>query len=119
MVTKADVFAYYRRISPFLLPYLRDRPVTLERLPDGVGPGKPRFWQKNTPMYYPGWIPRVAIPTERGKVDHCALVNVDRADRGVGSGSVQSADDLPPTGPAKRRSDGRLAGGSPAGPCRR
>jgi bifunctional non-homologous end joining protein LigD len=38
MATKADIFAYYRRIAPFLLPYLRDRPITLERLPDGVGP---------------------------------------------------------------------------------
>jgi bifunctional non-homologous end joining protein LigD len=35
--TKADVAAYYRRVAPRLQPFLRDRPVTLERLPDGSG----------------------------------------------------------------------------------
>ena len=48
-LTKADVIAYYRRVAPKLLPFLRDRPVTLERLPDGLGAGKAHFWQKNTP----------------------------------------------------------------------
>src|SRR5262249_15195174 len=48
-ITKGDVFAYYRKVARRLLPYLRDRPVTLERLPDGLGPGKPHFWQKNPP----------------------------------------------------------------------
>jgi bifunctional non-homologous end joining protein LigD len=49
--------------------------VTVERLPDGLAAGGPRFWQKNTPDYYPGWIPRVDLPTERGKSVHYALVN--------------------------------------------
>jgi len=49
--TKGDVIDYYRRIAPRLLPFLRDRPVTLERLPEGVGPAKPHFLQKNTPAY--------------------------------------------------------------------
>src|SRR5262249_42482804 len=48
-VTKADVAAYYRAVAPRLLPFLKDRPVTLERLPDGLGGGKPHFWQKHTP----------------------------------------------------------------------
>ena len=56
--TKADVAAYYRAVAPRLLPFLKDRPVTLERLPDGLGEGKPHFWQKNTPESYPAWIPR-------------------------------------------------------------
>src|SRR5207244_11918920 len=47
-VTKADVFEFYQKISSRLLPHLRDRPATLERLPDGIGSGKPHFWQKNT-----------------------------------------------------------------------
>src|SRR5437773_2875592 len=55
-ITKGDVIDFYRRIAPRLLPFLRDRPVTLERLPEGVGAG-PHFWQKNTPAGYPDWIP--------------------------------------------------------------
>src|SRR5262249_49130023 len=52
-ITKGDVIDYYRQIAPRLLPYLKDRPVTLERLPEGVGEGRPHFWQKNTPDSYP------------------------------------------------------------------
>jgi bifunctional non-homologous end joining protein LigD len=53
-ITKGDVAAYYRAVAQRLLPFLKDRPVTLERLPDGLGEGKPHFWQKNTPASYPG-----------------------------------------------------------------
>jgi bifunctional non-homologous end joining protein LigD len=75
-ITKGDVLSFYSHIAPHLLPFLRDRPVTVERLPDGLaGPDSPRFWQKNTPEYYPAWIRRVNLPTERGKPVHYALVN--------------------------------------------
>jgi len=73
--TKADVFHYYQRVAGRLIPFLRDRPMTLERLPDGLGPGRPHFWQKNTPPYYPAWIPRVELPTEAGKPVSYVLVN--------------------------------------------
>jgi bifunctional non-homologous end joining protein LigD len=71
--TKEDVADYYRRIAPRLLPHLRDRPITLERLPDGLA-GKTRFWQKDVPNA-PDWVPRVELPTEDGKTVHYALVN--------------------------------------------
>jgi bifunctional non-homologous end joining protein LigD len=73
--TKADVVAYYRRVAPRLLPFLRDRPCTLERLPDGLGGGKPHFWQKHTPDSYPAWIPRAELVTEQGKPVKYVLVN--------------------------------------------
>jgi bifunctional non-homologous end joining protein LigD len=71
--TKEVVADYYRRIAPRLLPHLRGRPVTLERLPDGVG-GKTRFWQKDVPNA-PDWVPRVELSTEDGKTVRYALVN--------------------------------------------
>jgi bifunctional non-homologous end joining protein LigD len=74
-ITKGDVLEFYRRIAPRLLPYLRDRPITLERLPEGVREGGPHFWQKTTPRYYPSWVPRVELPTEAGKVVPYTLVN--------------------------------------------
>lgn len=74
-LTKGDVLKYYLAVADVLLPHLRDRPMTLERLPDGLGDGKPRFWQKNAPPYYPQWIPRVEIPTEQGKPVNYLLVN--------------------------------------------
>jgi bifunctional non-homologous end joining protein LigD len=74
--TKGDVLEFYEKIADRLLPHLKDRPVTLERLPDGLQrPNSPHFWQKNTPDYYPDWIPRIDLPTERGKPVQYALVN--------------------------------------------
>ena len=74
-ITKRDVFKYYGAVADRLLPFLRDRPITLERLPEGIEPGKPHFWQKHTPEHYPRWIPRVELPTERGQTVQYVLVN--------------------------------------------
>ncbi|MHB8420436.1 MAG: DNA ligase D [Myxococcales bacterium] len=52
--TKGDLIEYYRAISPWLLPYLRDRPLVLTRFPDGIE-GK-SFYQKDAPGFAPGWI---------------------------------------------------------------
>jgi bifunctional non-homologous end joining protein LigD len=75
-VTKGDLIDYYRKVSRLLLPHLRNRPMTLERLPDGLtGKNPPHFWQKNTPDYYPEWIPRVDLPAEDGRIVKYLLVN--------------------------------------------
>ncbi|HVH68210.1 MAG TPA: DNA ligase D [Gemmatimonadales bacterium] len=52
--TKGDLIEYYRAISPWLLPYLKDRPVVLTRYPDGIA-GK-SFFQKDAPKFAPDWI---------------------------------------------------------------
>ena len=52
--TKGDLVAYYRAISKWMLPYLKDRPVMLTRFPDGIE-GK-MFYQKDAPGFVPSWI---------------------------------------------------------------
>ena len=52
--TKGDLVGYYEKVAPFLLPYLRDRPVVLTRYPDGIE-GK-SFFQKDAPVYVPDWV---------------------------------------------------------------
>ncbi|HEX5031207.1 MAG TPA: DNA ligase D [Candidatus Eisenbacteria bacterium] len=52
--TKGDLVGYYEKVAPLLLPYLRDRPVVLTRYPDGIE-GK-SFFQKDAPVYVPGWV---------------------------------------------------------------
>ncbi len=52
--TKADLLDYYERIAPWMLPYLRDRPLVLTRYPDGIT-GK-SFYQKDAPDFAPAWV---------------------------------------------------------------
>jgi bifunctional non-homologous end joining protein LigD len=52
--TKGDLIDYYRAISPWLLPFLEDRPVVLTRFPDGIT-GK-SFFQKDAPGFIPEWL---------------------------------------------------------------
>jgi len=60
--TKGDLIAYYRAISPWLLPYLEDRPLVLTRYPDGIA-GK-SFFQKDAPGFVPPWIRRERLWSE-------------------------------------------------------
>jgi bifunctional non-homologous end joining protein LigD len=52
--TKGDLIEYHRALSPWLLPYLQDRPVVMTRYPDGIE-GK-SFFQKDAPEWVPEWI---------------------------------------------------------------
>jgi bifunctional non-homologous end joining protein LigD len=52
--TKSDLVAYYEAVSPWLLPYLKDRPLVLTRYPDGIA-GK-SFYQKDAPDFVPSWV---------------------------------------------------------------
>ena len=61
-LTKADLVDYYRAVSPWLLPYLADRPLVLTRYPDGID-GK-SFYQKDAPVYVPDWIRLEALWSE-------------------------------------------------------
>jgi bifunctional non-homologous end joining protein LigD len=54
-VTKGDLFEYYRRVAPALVPHLRDRPFTMKRWREGVAGGS--FFQKQAPKGMPEWIP--------------------------------------------------------------
>jgi len=74
-ITKGQVLRYYAQIAHRILPHLRDRPITLERFPDGVTEDALHFWQKDTPSYYPSWIPRVKLESGDGEAVNYALVN--------------------------------------------
>jgi bifunctional non-homologous end joining protein LigD len=54
-VTKGDLFAYYEKVGPALVPHLRDRPFTMKRYPHGID-GEV-FFQKQAPKHLPSWIP--------------------------------------------------------------
>ena len=60
--TKGDLIDYYRGISRWLLPYLKNRPVVLTRFPDGIE-GK-SFYQKDAPEFAPNWMRTIPIWSE-------------------------------------------------------
>ncbi|WP_330454920.1 MULTISPECIES: non-homologous end-joining DNA ligase [unclassified Streptomyces] len=67
-ITKAGLADYYRTVARRMLPHLRDRPLMLERLPDGIdGHG---FMQKDVPDYFPDWVHHVELPKEDGTVTY-------------------------------------------------
>jgi bifunctional non-homologous end joining protein LigD len=66
-VSKQVYVEYLAAVADRMLPWLRDRPLSLVRAPDGVD-GQ-RYFQKNTPAYAPSWIRTVTIPAPSAKRD--------------------------------------------------
>jgi bifunctional non-homologous end joining protein LigD len=58
--TKAKVIDYYVRIAKYLLPHLKNRPVTLKRFPNGVFGDF--FYEKDAPAFTPDWIETFPVP---------------------------------------------------------
>lgn len=67
-ITKRDLVAHYVGLSPVILPHLRDRPLTLQRFPDGIGAGG--FFQKEAADHLPAWAGTVEIAKQDGSVRH-------------------------------------------------
>jgi bifunctional non-homologous end joining protein LigD len=65
--TKAQVVDYYVGAAPWLLPHLRDRPVTLKRYPDGVHGDF--FYEKDAPAFTPEWVATTPVPRREGGPD--------------------------------------------------
>jgi bifunctional non-homologous end joining protein LigD len=69
-LVKGDLLAYYRDVAEVMLPYLRGRPLNLQRFPNGVN-GK-GFWQQGASEHFPDWIRTVTVERRGrgGTVDH-------------------------------------------------
>lgn len=63
-LTKYDMLDYYIKISEYILPYLKDRPESLHRHPDGILGNS--FYQKDH-EYLPEWVETAAIPSKSAK----------------------------------------------------
>lgn len=77
-ITKGDVFEYYRKISPYILPYLLDRPESLNRHPNGIN--QAGFYQKDVTGYHPKWFKTERIFSESSdKSINYALIQDERS----------------------------------------
>jgi hypothetical protein len=65
--TKAQLIDYYTRASTYLLPHVKNRPVTLKRYPDGVR--AEHFYEKDAPSFTPDWVRTHPVPRVGGGPD--------------------------------------------------
>ncbi|HET8736346.1 MAG TPA: non-homologous end-joining DNA ligase [Pricia sp.] len=72
-ITKLDMARYYEKMAGRMLPFLKDRPLTLQRFPDGID--KNGFYQKHAQDYYPDFVKRITVKTEDGEAEEIMCNN--------------------------------------------
>ena len=99
--TKRDVLNYYAGIADLILPYLKDRPLSLKRYPNGIK--EEYFFQKNAPEAFAPWLRTELIASEHTEKpinyvfaeDHASLlylVNLGCIDHNPWMSRLQSLD---------------------------
>ncbi len=99
--TKRDVLNYYAGIADLILPYLKDRPLSLKRYPNGIK--EEYFFQKNVPEAFAPWLRTELIASEHTEKpinyvfaeDHASLlylVNLGCIDHNPWMSRLQSLD---------------------------
>jgi bifunctional non-homologous end joining protein LigD len=67
-LTKRDLLRYFAQVSPFILPHLADRPLTMIRMPDGIR-GQ-RFFQKHWEQERPEFVEAITVFSEHKDESH-------------------------------------------------
>ena len=70
--TKRDVINFYDGIADLLVPYLRGRPLSLRRYPNGIDGES--FFQKDAPAGIPDWL-RTELITEESSSKHYVIAD--------------------------------------------
>ena len=67
-ITKRELADHYTSVAPYMVPLVRDRPITMHMYPKGIeGEG---VYMKQAPKHFPDWIKRVTVKKRGGTVDH-------------------------------------------------
>jgi len=72
-ITKGDLIAYYHDIAHTMVPYMKDRLVTMQRFPEGIN--HEGFFQKEAGDYFPDWIKTKRVKKEGGGSTNYVLCN--------------------------------------------
>ena len=73
-IPKAEVIQYYISVAPYLLKYIKGRPLTLIRYPDGIG--KTQFYAKSKPDWTPDWIDSYGISHSEETINYLVAQDV-------------------------------------------
>jgi len=63
-ITKSELAVYYESVAQPMLRHIKDRPISMQRFPDGIG--KHGFFHKDVPDHFPDWVRRVEVPKKNG-----------------------------------------------------
>jgi bifunctional non-homologous end joining protein LigD len=71
-ITKRELLRYFAQVSPYMVPHLADRPLTMIRMPDGIG-GQ-RFFQKHWEQERPPFVESVTVFSDSKDQQHNYLL---------------------------------------------
>jgi bifunctional non-homologous end joining protein LigD len=72
-IIKQEIVDYYDSIASTMMPYIKNRPISMLRYPNGIN--AEGFYQKNAGEYFPKWITRKPIRAEEGKLVKYVVVD--------------------------------------------
>lgn len=76
-ISKREMLNYYYQIAPYILPYLKDRPMSLNRHPNGIKGHS--FYQKDITGKSPDWVEKFLYHSSDDDRDKHFLVGKDEA----------------------------------------
>jgi bifunctional non-homologous end joining protein LigD len=77
-ITKGQLINYYREMADWITPYLKDKPLSMRRQPDGID--SPGFFQKDTdPSHLPAWVKTEPLHSESNDKDVHYIIGDDAA----------------------------------------
>lgn len=66
-ITKGDVIEYYQSVANYILPHLKNRPLSLNRFPNGIE--EQNFYQKDASDNIPDWVKTTQVYSESNDKD--------------------------------------------------
>ena len=77
-ITKGDLLHYYRDMADWIIPYLKDKPISMRRQPNGIS--DPGFFQKDTDSaHLPDWIKTEPLHSDSNNKDIHYIIGQDAA----------------------------------------
>lgn len=58
-ITKGELIDYYNKVSKYILPHIKNRPLTMHRFPNGIDDVD--FYEKQIPGHFPSWFNRIDV----------------------------------------------------------
>ncbi|RCH55761.1 DNA ligase D [Mucilaginibacter hurinus] len=76
-ITKGELIKYYESMADWIVPYLKDKPMSMRRQPNGID--DPGFFQKDNTAHLPDWIKTEKVYSESNDKDINYIVGGDAA----------------------------------------